>query len=206
MHIDRYDFGQIVIDGVTYRQDVLIWPGHIKKDWWRRQGHQVRRTASSYWVEMSARVWQAFPYHWLIRPTAEELDHFLRQERAVALRYSTFLDSPQGCLSYHAVLTDAAYDLKALGKKARYDVRLGLKNCEVQPISFEQLAEAGWRRPDRRRRGRQLLRVADEVKFGAIVAGRRLDESGRFYLGVGEDLREAVDGPGRDSRFGKGGK
>jgi hypothetical protein len=42
MHIDGYDFGSIVIDGVTYGQDVLLWPGHIKKDWWRRQGHLLQ--------------------------------------------------------------------------------------------------------------------------------------------------------------------
>ena len=42
MHIDSYEFGQIVIDGVTYRQDLLIWPGQIKKDWWRRQAHLLQ--------------------------------------------------------------------------------------------------------------------------------------------------------------------
>jgi len=42
MHIERYDFGQIVIDGVTYRQDLLIWPGTIKKDWWRLEAHLLQ--------------------------------------------------------------------------------------------------------------------------------------------------------------------
>jgi hypothetical protein len=42
MHIDSYEFGQIVIDGVTYRQDLLIWPGQIKKDWWRQQSHLLQ--------------------------------------------------------------------------------------------------------------------------------------------------------------------
>jgi len=42
MHIDRYDFGHIVIDGVSYSQDLLIWPGHIKKDWWRLEGHLLQ--------------------------------------------------------------------------------------------------------------------------------------------------------------------
>jgi hypothetical protein len=39
MHIDQYDFGLIVIDGQTFKNDVLIWPGRIKSDWWRREGH-----------------------------------------------------------------------------------------------------------------------------------------------------------------------
>ena len=42
MHIDRYEFGLIVIDGQTYRNDVLIWPGRIKSDWWRREGHLLQ--------------------------------------------------------------------------------------------------------------------------------------------------------------------
>jgi len=42
MHIDSYDFGLIVIDGVAYRQDLLIWPGRIKRDWWRRQAHLLQ--------------------------------------------------------------------------------------------------------------------------------------------------------------------
>lgn len=39
MHIDRYDFGHIVIDGVSYRQDVLLWPGGLNSNWWRRHSH-----------------------------------------------------------------------------------------------------------------------------------------------------------------------
>ncbi len=42
MHIDRYDFGQIVIDGVTYRQDLLLWGDTIKKDWWRQESHLLQ--------------------------------------------------------------------------------------------------------------------------------------------------------------------
>jgi hypothetical protein len=39
MHIDRYEFGLMVIEGQTFRNDVLIWPGRIKSDWWRREAH-----------------------------------------------------------------------------------------------------------------------------------------------------------------------
>jgi hypothetical protein len=42
MHIDSYNFGHIVIDGVSYRQDLLIWPGRIKTDWWRQESHLLR--------------------------------------------------------------------------------------------------------------------------------------------------------------------
>ena len=42
MHIDGYEFGAIVIDGRTYRSDLLIWPGHLKTDWWRLEGHLLQ--------------------------------------------------------------------------------------------------------------------------------------------------------------------
>jgi len=42
MHIDSYDFGHMVIDGVSYRHDLLIWPGTIKTDWWRQESHLLR--------------------------------------------------------------------------------------------------------------------------------------------------------------------
>ncbi len=42
MHINSYDFGQIVIDGVSYKNDLLIWPGKIKADWWRQDSHLLR--------------------------------------------------------------------------------------------------------------------------------------------------------------------
>jgi hypothetical protein len=42
MHIDSYDFGHISIDGISYRQDLLIWPGKIKTDWWRQESHLLQ--------------------------------------------------------------------------------------------------------------------------------------------------------------------
>ncbi len=116
----------------------------IFAEWFRRQGYQVARTASSYWVNLGKRAYQAFPYHWLIKPEEAELQEFIQSQQALALRYSTSLEAPVGCLSYHAVLENSAYDLGSFGKKARYDVRQGLKNCTIEKISFERLAEEGW--------------------------------------------------------------
>jgi hypothetical protein len=42
MHIDSYDFGLIVVDGVSYKNDLLIWPGKIKADWWRQEAHLLQ--------------------------------------------------------------------------------------------------------------------------------------------------------------------
>ncbi len=116
----------------------------IFAEWLRRQGHRVVQTESSYWFDASPRVYQAFPYHWLIRPEEEELTDFLRQNTAIGLRYSTPVDSPVGRISYHAVYERAEYTLEMLDRRTRQNVRTGLNRCRVVPISLQRLAEEGW--------------------------------------------------------------
>lgn len=41
MHIDSYQFGKIVIDGVEYKSDVLILGDSVEANWWRKQGHSL---------------------------------------------------------------------------------------------------------------------------------------------------------------------
>jgi len=41
MHIDSYQFGKIVIDGITYQQDIIIFANRVQPDWWRAQGHSL---------------------------------------------------------------------------------------------------------------------------------------------------------------------
>jgi hypothetical protein len=113
-------------------------------EWLRRQGHHVVQTASSYWVEAGSRIFQAFPYHWIIQPSELEIKEFLRGESAIGLRYSTPLDAEQGMLSYHAVLGDNSYNVEILSSNSRSKVRRGLKRCRVEAISMDQLSQDGW--------------------------------------------------------------
>lgn len=39
--IERYAFGEIVIDGKTYRRDVIVGPAGVRPDWWRLEGHSL---------------------------------------------------------------------------------------------------------------------------------------------------------------------
>ncbi len=39
--IDSYEFGKIVIDGRQYSSDLIIFPDHVKENWWRKSGHDV---------------------------------------------------------------------------------------------------------------------------------------------------------------------
>ena len=115
----------------------------IFAEWLRRQGHHVVRTASSYWYDAGPRVFQAFPYQWLIQPSTSELRKLMLGHGAAAIRYSTPFDAPHGTVSYHVVLTEP-YSLKTLRAQARNGVRRGLECCTIECISFDRLAEEGW--------------------------------------------------------------
>lgn len=41
MQIERYNFGEITIDGKTYTTDLIIFPNKIKQNWWRKEGHSL---------------------------------------------------------------------------------------------------------------------------------------------------------------------
>jgi|SRR5215470_11662330 len=116
----------------------------IYSEWLRRQGQYVIRTASSYWHSEGFRVYQAFPYHWLIQPSREELRQLMSEHGAVALRYSAPLNNGEQTDSYHAVYSGVDYDFDVLSSWARKNVRRGLRSCTVAPISFERYVDDGW--------------------------------------------------------------
>ncbi|HEV8682625.1 MAG TPA: MTH938/NDUFAF3 family protein [Actinomycetota bacterium] len=39
--IDEYEFGRIVVDGEEERRDLIILPGRIVRNWWRKDGHSM---------------------------------------------------------------------------------------------------------------------------------------------------------------------
>jgi hypothetical protein len=115
----------------------------IFADWLTRQGYRVTRSRSSYWYNTGPRVLQAFPYHWLIEPTEEEIQTLLVAQGNLALRYSCPMGSSPGMLSYHVVLAPP-YSMETLRTQARNGVRRGLEHCHVEQIGFERLATEGW--------------------------------------------------------------
>ena len=40
--IESYDFGRIVVDGVTYTSDLIIMRERVEANWWRREGHTLQ--------------------------------------------------------------------------------------------------------------------------------------------------------------------
>jgi hypothetical protein len=42
MKIDSYSFGNIKIDGLDYRSDVIVYPDRVDDKWWRQEGHLLQ--------------------------------------------------------------------------------------------------------------------------------------------------------------------
>lgn len=113
-------------------------------EWFRRQGHHVVEAAGLYWYDQGPRVYQSFPYHWVLEPVDQDLNLFLLRNMAIGLRYSAPLEAQRGALSYHSVFEDGQYTMQKLPRRARTNVRKGLRNMQVEPISFDRLATDGW--------------------------------------------------------------
>ena len=57
MKIDSCSFGSLVINGKTYRDDLIIFPdGKILKPWWRKQGHQLTMDDLRELIDSSSEV------------------------------------------------------------------------------------------------------------------------------------------------------
>jgi len=41
--ISHYSFGHIIVDGISYRSDVIIYPDRVDPSWWRQEGHRLSR-------------------------------------------------------------------------------------------------------------------------------------------------------------------
>jgi hypothetical protein len=112
-------------------------------EWLRRQGHHIYQTQSTYWYDAGPRVLQAFPCHWLIQPTEQELNRLMIRNAIISLRYSTPLEAPEGMASYHVILHNP-YNLEMLRTQARNGVKKGMSIFQIERIPFERLADEGW--------------------------------------------------------------
>ena len=39
--IDSYEFGKMVIDGISYKSDLIAYPDKVESGWWREKGHSL---------------------------------------------------------------------------------------------------------------------------------------------------------------------
>lgn len=55
--LEGYRFGRIVVDGREHVRDVIVLPGRVVGDWWRKDGHAlVREDLAEVWEELPERL------------------------------------------------------------------------------------------------------------------------------------------------------
>jgi hypothetical protein len=82
--IEGYRFGRVVVDGQEETRDVIVLPGRVVRNWWRRDGHSLA------WEDLEE-VLEDMPAHLIIgagamsrmRPDPQTLDRL--RERGVAV-------------------------------------------------------------------------------------------------------------------------
>ncbi len=116
----------------------------IFAEWLKRQGYKVYHTDSSYWYNAGPGVYQAFPYHWQIDPSEDELKDLVRQSGAIAIRYSKPYSCKTGKISYH-VIAKLPYEFESFRSQGKNGIRKGLSQCRIEQVSFTRLADEGWR-------------------------------------------------------------
>jgi hypothetical protein len=129
----------------------------IFAEWFRRQGYHVIRTASSYWYNPVPRVYQAFPYHWLIEPDDQELNELFIRNNAICLRYSCPINALIGKISYHVICEDKTFNSLPQPRKIRQAIQKGLRFAPISIIPISRLGTDGWelRKQTLSRQGRE---------------------------------------------------
>ncbi len=113
-------------------------------EFYRNAGFKVYTSHSGEWCELQPRMLISIPYHRLINPTKEELDHLLKVSGAWGVRFPTDI-SNHGFISKVEICEDFGYDLQFLEHKFRNRVVKGEKYCEIRPVSIPELKKEGYR-------------------------------------------------------------
>lgn len=112
-------------------------------EFYSNAGFNVYTSPSGEWCELKRGMLISIPYHRLISPTLEELDHLLKTSGAWGLRYPTEAEN-YGFSSKLEVCDHFGYDLQYLQHKFRNRVVKGQQYCEIRPVSIQELKNEGY--------------------------------------------------------------
>lgn len=111
-------------------------------EFYRLRGHYVFRSPSAWWYNAHSRFLMSVPYHEEISPPAGEMQElFAAHKSVIGARYFGPKSGP-GAFSFLITCRDKDYDLKTLGHKARNQTRVGLRCCEVRPLTWAETGAA----------------------------------------------------------------
>lgn len=113
-------------------------------NYYSASGFKVFTSASSEWCEIQPGMLISIPYHQLIAPSEEELDHLLKMSGAFGVRFPTNVNQ-YGFMSKIEICDHYGYDLQYLEHKARNRIQKGMNSCVIRSVSIEELKNDGFR-------------------------------------------------------------
>lgn len=108
----------------------------------RKIGYRVEETPHGIWIGIRNGFFNRVPAYETSPPSKKELNTLFRRYPVLGVNYS-LEPGGAGQAGYVYFVRDQDYDLRSLGSKGRWSVRKGLENCQVRPLSFEELHHLG---------------------------------------------------------------
>jgi len=121
----------------------------------RSGAHVVPGEAGTFWVRHESGSMVRFPKFHLAPPSAQDVQQALWRGRAAVASYLSEPNEYHPANAWLYLCTDQAYSWDKLASKARRDIRRGLRELAITPLTSDQLLAYGFPafRDTRRRNG-----------------------------------------------------
>jgi hypothetical protein len=172
----------------SIRKFLMIYSAYA--EFCRLIGYKVLETPQGIWIGPSHGFFNRMPLYETAPPTEQEMKYLFKQHRILGVNYAA---EPgwKGQGSHNYFVRDRNYSLRTLDKKGRWSVQKGLDNCQVRPMSFEELQRLGMplNLGSLSRQGRSDRMFTSEDQWRRLCrAGERLDQVEAWGSFVGDEL------------------
>lgn len=108
--LEGYGFGRLIVDGSEETRDVIVLPGRVVRNWWRREGHAlVLEDLDDVLDELPGRLIVGTGAYGRMRPDPETLEELRR--RGVEVEVLQTGDAVSRYLELDPAITAAALHL-----------------------------------------------------------------------------------------------
>ena len=153
-------------------------------------GYKVLETPNSVWIGPTYGFFNRMPLYETTPPQKQELELLFNQHRTLGINYAA-APGGKGKISHNYFVRDQNYNINNLSTNCRRNVQKGLNNCQIRPMSFDELHRLGMPLNldtlGRKGRSEQLFHNPDQWKR-LCRAGEELDQIEAWGAFVQDEL------------------